>query len=60
MALHFRRGIVPSAGEALLPPPQVGQDVPEISRFYGIVVSMYFNDHGTPHFHARYGDAEAG
>ena len=49
---------VPSAEETLPPPPQIVQDVPEISRFYGIVVSMYFNDHGKPHFHARYGDAD--
>jgi uncharacterized protein DUF4160 len=33
--------------------------VPEISRFYGIVVAMYWNDHPPPHFHARYGDARA-
>lgn len=29
--------------------------MPEISRFYGIVVGMFYNDHGRPHFHARYG-----
>ena len=29
--------------------------MPEISRFFGIVVRMYLNDHGPPHFHARYG-----
>ncbi len=29
--------------------------MPEISRFFGIVIAMYYNDHGTPHFHARYG-----
>ena len=28
--------------------------VPTISRFYGIVISMYFGDHPPPHFHARY------
>ena len=33
--------------------------MPEISRFFGIVISMYFNDHWPPHFHARYGDADA-
>ena len=32
--------------------------MPEISRFYGIVVSMYYNEHSGPHFHARYGRAE--
>jgi Domain of unknown function (DUF4160) len=30
--------------------------VPEISRFFGIVIRMNFNDHAPPHFHARYGD----
>jgi hypothetical protein len=33
--------------------------MPEISRFYGIVITMYFNDHQPPHFHARYGGREA-
>jgi hypothetical protein len=27
--------------------------VPSISRFHGIVIEMYFNDHVPPHFHAR-------
>jgi hypothetical protein len=30
--------------------------VPEISRFYGIVISMMANDHAPPHFHATYGE----
>ena len=29
--------------------------VPEISRFYGIVIGMFFREHGVPHFHAAYG-----
>lgn len=29
--------------------------MPEISRFYGIVVKMYYNDHAPPHFHAEHG-----
>jgi hypothetical protein len=29
--------------------------VPEISRFYGIVIRMYYDDHNPPHFHAEYG-----
>jgi hypothetical protein len=33
--------------------------MPEISRFYGIVVQMYFGDHLPPHFHARYGGHSA-
>lgn len=28
--------------------------MPEISRFYGIVIHMYFNEHNPPHFHAEY------
>ena len=28
--------------------------MPELSRFYGVVVQMYFGDHPPPHFHARY------
>jgi hypothetical protein len=30
--------------------------VSEISRFRGIVVRMYFDDHPPPHFHAVHGD----
>ena len=28
--------------------------MPEISLFYGIRVTMYYNDHMPPHFHAEY------
>jgi len=30
--------------------------MPVISRFLGIVISMYHREHGVPHFHAVYGD----
>jgi len=33
--------------------------MPEISRFYGIVIRMYFDEHPPPHFHAFYGEYEA-
>ena len=33
--------------------------MPELCRFYGIVIRMYFDDHGPPHFHALYGGDEA-
>jgi hypothetical protein len=33
--------------------------MPEISRFYGIVVQMYFGDHPPAHFHARYAGQQA-
>ena len=29
--------------------------MPEISRFFGIVIKMFFDDHNPPHFHAEYG-----
>ena len=29
--------------------------MPEICRFYGIIIAMFFDDHNPPHFHARYG-----
>lgn len=33
--------------------------MPNISFFYGIAISMYFDDHNPPHFHARYQGYEA-
>jgi len=33
--------------------------VPTISRFYGIVIRMYFSDHAPPHFHAVYAGEDA-
>jgi hypothetical protein len=33
--------------------------MPEISRFFGIVIRMFHNDHVPPHFHAEYGEHEA-
>lgn len=32
--------------------------MPEISRFFGISVRMYFDDHNPPHFHAIYAGNE--
>jgi hypothetical protein len=32
--------------------------MPEISRFFGIVVRMFHREHAPPHFHAEYGDDE--
>lgn len=28
--------------------------MPEISRFFGIIIRMYYSDHGAPHLHAEY------
>jgi len=30
--------------------------MPEISRFFGIVVAMFYSDHAPPHFHVRYAE----
>ena len=32
--------------------------MPEISRFLGIIIAMFYRDHAPPHFHAIYGDYE--
>ncbi len=34
--------------------------MPEISRFFGIIIStIFYDDHNPPHSHARYGDYDA-
>lgn len=33
--------------------------MPEISRFFGIIITMYHNDHPPPHFHAKYAEYKA-
>ena len=33
--------------------------MPEISRFYGIIIRMFYNDHNPPHFHVIYQEHEA-
>ncbi len=35
------------------------KNMPTISRFYGIKITMNYNDHSPPHFHAEYQDYEA-
>lgn len=32
--------------------------MPIISRFLGIIIAMYWDDHSPPHFHAKYGEFE--
>lgn len=32
--------------------------MPELCRFYGIVIKMFYDDHNPPHFHAEYGEHE--
>lgn len=33
--------------------------MPIISRFFGIVIRMFFNEHAPPHFHAEYAEHRA-
>jgi Domain of unknown function (DUF4160) len=33
--------------------------MPEVTRFYGIVIKLFFGDHPPPHFHAVYGEYNA-
>ena len=33
--------------------------MPEIARFYGIIIKIFFGDHPPPHFHAVYGEYNA-
>ncbi len=33
--------------------------MPEVSRFYGIIIRFYYRDHPPAHFHALYGGHEA-
>ena len=34
-------------------------DMPVISSFLGIIITMYFNEHNPPHFHAKYNEFRA-
>jgi len=33
--------------------------MPEISRFFGIIIKMFFDDHNPPHFHVEYNENRA-
>jgi hypothetical protein len=33
--------------------------MPEISRFFGVVITMFYHDHAPPHFHAQYAEHRA-
>ena len=33
--------------------------MPEVSRFYGLIIRLYYRDHPPTHFHAIYGEYEA-
>jgi hypothetical protein len=49
----------PRGARGLGPSSCAGRSLPEISRFLGIAIFMFWDDHGPPHFHARYGDERA-
>lgn len=33
--------------------------MPEVSRFLGMIIAMYYQEHNPPHFHVRYGGHKA-
>lgn len=33
--------------------------MPEVSRFFGIIITMNYSDHAPPHFHVRYAEQKA-
>ncbi len=33
--------------------------MPELTRFFGIIIAMVYNDHSPPHFHAKHGAGQA-
>ena len=39
--------------------PHPKPHTPELSRFFGIVIGVFYREHGRPHFHAVYGEFEA-
>jgi len=52
----------PRASPFIFPLPQLCglfDPMPEISRFLGVVISMYFDEHNPPHFHVRYNEWRA-
>ncbi|WP_245590002.1 DUF4160 domain-containing protein [Desulfonatronum lacustre] len=38
------------------PGNELGDNMPEIARFYGIIIKLFFSDHLPAHFHAVYGE----
>ena len=60
-ALSRRTRRAPAATTPSPEPPASGSEtsVPEICRFFGIVIQMYFREEHAPHFHARYSGKRA-
>jgi len=57
LAEGCRSGAAPAAAGAA--GVKSKEEMPEVTRFFGIVIRMYFRDHGPAHFHAEYGEFEA-
>ena len=38
---------------------QINMPMPQIRRFFGIIISMFYDEHNPPHFHATYGEFSA-
>src|SRR4051812_47810948 len=57
--MHFTCAWSEKTQESFFPPYKIRSCMPEISRFYGIVIQIYYGDHPPPHFHALYGGAVA-
>ena len=57
-AVHFVDDTWERCRECRRPRRQHGW-VPTISRFFGISIAMFFDDHGPPHFHARHAEGNA-
>ena len=49
----------PASLPPIQPAPGMELSVPEICRFFGIVIQMYFREHPIAHFHVRYGGLRA-
>ena len=57
--LRAGNGVVVHSDDDAHPPAWVNASgMPEISRFFGVVIRMLANDHAPPHFHAEYGEYE--
>ncbi len=52
-------GVSPSRRDNVDPRHHREIQVPELSRVFGIIIAMYYNDHSPPHFHAKYGGEQA-
>nr|WP_308189829.1 DUF4160 domain-containing protein [Nostoc sp. XA010] len=49
-AIASNKNSSPSASYMISKPED--KRMPEISRFFGIIITMYYNDHPPPHFHS--------